>query len=113
HAVLAAGGRMPPCWLAVVTAAIGILLFVNGMRPSRGFTSGRPTLIGSAVVVSCILLALWLISPSYFEMATTSHGVASHATGSKQPSQSKPHQSVSPKVLADSAPNEVVDMSGP
>jgi hypothetical protein len=112
-AVLVASGRMPPLWLAVVTAAIGILLFVNGMRPSRGFTSGRPTLIGSAIVVSCVLLALWLISPSYFEMATTSHGVASHATGSKQPAQSKPHQSVSPKVLADSAPNEVVDMSGP
>ena len=34
-AVLVASGRMPPLWLAVVTAAIGILLFVNGMRPVR------------------------------------------------------------------------------
>src|ERR1700744_4402569 len=101
-AVLVASGRMPPLWLAVVTAAIGILLFVNGMRPARGFTSGRPTLIGSAMVVSCILLALWLVSPSYFEMATTSHnGAASHTTGSKPPAQTTPHQSVSPRVLAD------------
>src|ERR1700761_4702789 len=53
-AVLVASGRMPPLWLAVVTAAIGILLFVNGMRPARSFTSGRPTLIGSAIVVTCI-----------------------------------------------------------
>ncbi len=114
-AVLVASGRMPPLWLAVVTAAIGILLFVNGMRPARGFTSGRPTLIGSTIVVTCILLALWLVSPSYFEMATTSHiahAVASHTIGSKPQLQGAAHQSVSPKVLADSAPNEVVDMSG-
>lgn len=113
-AVLVASGRMPPLWLAVVTAAIGIFLFVNGMRPVRGFTSGRPMLIGSATVVTCILLALWLVSPSYFEMATTSriaHAVASRARHVTQ-SPSSPQQSVSPRVLADSAPNEVVDMSG-
>ena len=113
-AVLVASGRMPPLWLAVVTAAIGIFLFVNGMRPVRGFTSGRPMLIGSATVVTCILLALWLVSPSYFEMATTSriaHAVASRARRVTQ-SPSSPQQSVSPRVLADSAPNEVVDMSG-
>lgn len=108
-AVLVASGRMPPLWLAVVTAAIGILLFVNGMRPVRGYTSGRPMLIGSAIVVTCILLALWLVSPSYFEMATTSriaHAVASRARRVTQsPS--------SPKVLADNQPNEVVDESEP
>jgi hypothetical protein len=108
-AVLVASGRMPPLWLAVVTAAIGILLFVNGMRPVRGFTSGRPTLIGSAIVVACVLLALWLVSPSYFEMATTSriaHAVASRARRVTQsPS--------SPKVLADNQPNEVVDETAP
>src|SRR5580658_3050014 len=96
-AVLVASGRMPPLWLAIITAAIGILLFVNGMRPVRGFTSGRPALIGSAVVVTCILLTLWLVSPSYFEMATTSriaHAVASRARRVTQsPS--------SPQVLAD------------
>src|ERR1700753_2349265 len=96
-AVLVASGRMPPLWLAVVTAALGILLFVNGMRPVRGFTSGRPMLIGSTVVVTCILLALWLVSPSYFEMATTSriaHGIATRARRVTQsPS--------SPQVLAD------------
>ena len=107
-AVLVASGRMPPLWLAVVTAAIGILLFVNGMRPVRGFTSGRPTLIGSAIVVTCILLALWLVSPSYFEMATTSriaHAVASRARGVAKPPSS-------PRVLADNQPDEVVDESG-
>jgi hypothetical protein len=106
-AVLVASGRMPPLWLAVVTAAIGILLFVNGMRPVRGFTSGRPALIGSAGVVLCILLALWLVSPSYFEMATTSHlahAVAAHTLGSKARSAQPPS---SPQVLADSAPNGV------
>ena len=96
-AVLVASGRMPPLWLAIITAAIGILLFVNGMRPVRGFTSERPALIGSTIVVTCILLALWLISPSYFEMASTSriaHAVASRARRVTQsPS--------SPQVLAD------------
>jgi DnaJ domain len=106
-AVLVASGRMPPLWLAVVTAAIGILLFVNGMRPVRGFTSGRPTLIGSAIVVTCILLALWLISPSYFEMATTSR--IAHAVASRARNVAKPPSS--PKVLADNQPNEVVDES--
>jgi hypothetical protein len=113
-AVLVASGRMPPLWLAVVTAAIGILLFVNGMRPVRGFTSERPALIGSAGVVACILLALWIVSPSYFEMATTSHlahAVAAHTLGSKARSAAQPPSS--PQVLADTAPNEVVDESGP
>jgi hypothetical protein len=113
-AVLVASGRMPPLWLAVVTAAIGILLFVNGMRPVRGFTSTRPTLIGSTIVVACLLLALWLVSPSYFEMATTSriaHAVAAHTIGSKP--HGTPQQSSSPRVLADGAPDEIVDMSAP
>jgi hypothetical protein len=105
-AVLVASGRMPPLWLAVVTAAIGILLFVNGMRPVRGFTSGRPALIASAGVVMCLLLALWLVSPSYFEMATTSHiARAVSRLGSKARPATQP--SSSPQVLADSAPNEV------
>jgi DnaJ domain len=107
-AVLVASGRMPPLWLAVVTAAIGILLFVNGMRPVRGFISERPALIGSAVVVSCILLALWLVSPSYFEMATSSHlshAVAAHSIESKSRGAAQPPSS--PQVLADSAPNGV------
>jgi hypothetical protein len=96
-AVLVASGRMPPLWLAVVTAAIGIFLFVNGMRPVRGFTSGRPMLIGSATVVTCILLALWLVSPSYFEMATTSRIAHAVATRARRVTQSPS----SPQVLAD------------
>jgi DnaJ domain len=107
-AVLVASGRMPPLWLAIITAAIGILLFVNGMRPVRGFTSERPALIVSAVTVTCILLALWLVSPSYFEMATTSriaHAVASRARRVTQsPS--------SPQVLADGSAAEAPGESG-
>jgi hypothetical protein len=107
-AVLVASGRMPPLWLAIITAAIGILLFVNGMRPVRGFTSGRPALIGSTVVVTCILLTLWLVSPSYFEMATTSriaHAVASRARRVTQsPS--------SPQVLADGSVAESLGGNG-
>jgi hypothetical protein len=108
-AVLVASGRMPPLWLAVVTAAIGILLFVNGMRP-RPYSNGRPALVGSAVVVTCILLTLWLVSPSYFEMATTSriaHAVAAHTIGSKARNAAQP-----PKVLADNPVDAVVDLSG-
>src|SRR5580704_5582062 len=108
-AVLVASGRMPPLWLAIITAAIGILLFVNGMRPVRGFTSGRPALIGSAVTVTCILLTLWLVSPSYFEMATTSR--IAHAVASRARRVAKPPSS--PKVLANNQPDEVVDESGP
>src|SRR5580692_12962613 len=108
-AVLVASGRMPPLWLAIITAAIGILLFVNGMRPVRGFTSGRPALIGSAVTVTCVLLALWLVSPSYFEMATTSR--IAHAVASRARNVAKPPSS--PKVLANNQPDEVVDESGP
>jgi DnaJ domain len=108
-AVLVASGRMPPLWLAIITAAIGILLFVNGMRPVRGFTSGRPALIGSAVTVTCILLTLWLVSPSYFEMATTSriaHAVASRARRVTQsPS--------SPRVLADGSAATAVGENAP
>src|ERR1700733_6247312 len=106
--ILVASGRMPPLWLAIITAAIGILLFVNGMRPVRGFTSGRPALIGSAITVTCILLTLWLVSPSYFEMATTSriaHAVASRARRVTQsPS--------SPQVLADGSVAGSIGESG-
>jgi DnaJ-like protein len=108
-AVLVASGRMPPLWLAIITAAIGILLFVNGMRPVRGFTSERPALIGSAITVTCILSALWLVSPSYFEMATTSriaHAVASRARRVTQsPS--------SPQVLADGSTAEGLGENAP
>src|ERR1700722_2327783 len=108
-AVLVASGRMPPLWLAIITAAIGILLFVNGMRPVRGFTSERPALIGSTIVVTCILLALWLISPSYFEMATTSriaHAVASRARSVTQ-------SPTSPQVLADGSAVGVLGENAP
>src|ERR1700722_3452262 len=48
-------------------------------------------------------------------MATTSHiahAVASHTIGSKPPANNSTRLSVSPRALADSAPNEVVDRSG-
>src|ERR1700722_2431140 len=108
-AVLVASGRMPPLWLAIITAAIGILLFVNGMRPVRGFTSERPALIGSTIVVTCILLALWLISPSYFEMATTSRIAPAGASRARSVTQSP----TSPQVLADGSAVGVLGENAP
>jgi DnaJ domain len=64
--------RMPPVWLAAVTAGLGILFFVNGMRPvAPRISSGRPALLASAGVVVIVLLGLWLLSPSYLEIATS------------------------------------------
>src|ERR1700732_2797598 len=64
--------RMPPVWLAAVTAGLGILFFVNGMRPiAPNISSGRPALLASAGVVVIVLLGLWLLSPSYLEIATS------------------------------------------
>jgi len=67
--------RMPPVWLAAVTAGLGILFFVNGMRPvAPSISSGRPALLVSAGVVVIVLLGLWLLSPSYLEIATSRGG---------------------------------------
>jgi hypothetical protein len=71
-AALVWSGRMPPIWLAAVTASLGILSFVNGMRPiATTITSGRTPLLITAGLVAIVLFSLWLLSPSYFDMATS------------------------------------------
>src|ERR1700730_16565720 len=71
-AALVWSGRMPPIWLAAVTASLGILSFVNGMRPvATTITSGRTPLLITAGLVAIVLFSLWLLSPSYFDIATS------------------------------------------
>jgi hypothetical protein len=80
-AVLVWSGRVPPVWLATITAGLGILSFVNGMRPVYGtITSGRTPLLVTAGLVAFVLLALFLLSPSYFDIAS------SRVAGSSPPS---------------------------
>jgi hypothetical protein len=79
--------RMPPVWLAAVTAGLGILFFVNGMRPvAPSISSGRPALLASAGVVVIVLVGLWLLSPSYLEIATSrgNSAIASSAAVNKK-----------------------------
>ena len=71
-AALVWSGRMPPVWLATITAGLGILSFVNGMRPVYGtITSGRTPLLVTAGLIAIVLLALLLLSPSYFDFASS------------------------------------------
>src|ERR1700722_1390081 len=80
-AVLVWSGRVPPVWLATITAGLGIFFFVNGMRPVYGtITSGRTPLLVTAGLVAFVLLALFLLSPSYFDIAS------SRVAGSSPPS---------------------------
>jgi DnaJ domain len=68
--VLVWDDRTPPLWLAALTACLGILSFVNGMRPNAStITSGRTALILSAILVAGVLFSLWVLSPSYLEIA--------------------------------------------
>jgi curved DNA-binding protein CbpA len=67
--VLVSSGRVPPWWLAAVTACLGVLSFMNGMRPRTGsISSGRIGLIVCAIVICGISISLWAVSPSYFEI---------------------------------------------
>jgi DnaJ domain len=71
-AVLVWSGRVPPVWLATITAGLGILSFVNGMRPVYGtITSGRTPLLVTAGLIVVVLFALFLLSPSYFDIASS------------------------------------------
>ncbi len=68
--VLVWSDRVPPLWLAIVTACLGILSFMNGMRPNAStISSGRTALILSAILVLIALASLWMLSPSYLEIA--------------------------------------------
>jgi hypothetical protein len=109
-AVLVWSGRVPPVWLATITAGLGILSFVNGMRPVYGtMTSGRTPLLVTAGLVAVVLLALFLLSPSYFDIASSrvagSSPSASSAMKSTQRDAAARHAAPSPTVA-------VVDESG-
>ena len=109
-AVLVWSGRVPPVWLATITAGLGILSFVNGMRPVYGtITSGRTPLLVTAGLVAVVLLALFLLSPSYFDIASSrvagSSPSPSSAMKSTQRAAAARHATPSPTVA-------VVDESG-
>jgi hypothetical protein len=109
-AALVWSGRMPPVWLATITAGLGILSFVNGMRPVYGtITSGRTPLLVTAGLIAVVLLALFLLSPSYFDLASSrvagSSPSPSSAMKSAQRAAAARHATPSPTVA-------VVDESG-
>lgn len=109
-AALVWSGRMPPVWLATITAGLGILSFVNGMRPVYGtITSGRTPLLVTAGLIAVVLLALFLLSPSYFDLASSrvagSSASPSNVMKSAQRAGAARHATPSPTVA-------VVDESG-
>jgi hypothetical protein len=108
-AALVWSGRMPPVWLATITAGLGILSFVNGMRPVYGtITSGRTPLLITAGVIAIVLLALFLLSPSYFDIARSrvaGSSPPSNVTKNAQPAAASGRGTPSPTVA-------VVDESG-
>jgi hypothetical protein len=82
-AALVWSGRMPPIWLATITASLGILFFVNGMRPiAANITSGRRPLLISAGFIAIVLFSLWLLSPSYLEIAISRVANTAQSAGS-------------------------------
>jgi DnaJ domain len=77
---LVSSGRVPPLWLAIVTACLGILSFMNGMRPNAStISSGRTALVLSAILVVVALASLWALSPSYLEIAIAHRAEAAAA----------------------------------
>jgi DnaJ domain len=109
--VLVWSGRMPPLWLAAITACLGILSFLNGMRPNASkISGGRTALIVSTVLLSGILVTLWLASPSYLDIAILAHR-ADKAAARLYKSQAPPRPSAS-QVSADGPSVAVVDQGG-
>jgi hypothetical protein len=108
-AALVWSGRMPPVWLATITAGLGILSFVNGMRPVYGtITSGRTPLLVTTGLIAIVLLALLLLSPSYFDLASSrvaGSSPPSNVTKNAQGAAASRHAKPSPTVA-------VVDESG-
>jgi hypothetical protein len=92
-ALLVWDDRTPPLWLAAITAVLGILSFMNGMRPKPStITSGRTALILSAILVAGVLFSLWVLSPSYLEIAIAhkAEAAASRIYRRKNPPQPSP-----------------------
>jgi hypothetical protein len=108
--VLVWSGRVPPLWLAIVTASLGILSFMNGMRPNAStISSGRTALILSAILVVIALASLWLLSPSYLEIALARR--AENAASRLYKPKTAPRPAAS-HIAADGPTVAVVDESG-
>jgi hypothetical protein len=109
--VLVSSGRVPPWWLAAVTACLGVLSFMNGMRPrASSISSGRSALILSAILIGGLSLSLWLFSPSYFEIGTLARR-ADVAAARLYKSKKNPRPTTA-NVAAETPAQVVVDESG-
>ena len=103
---------MPPLWLAIVTACLGILSFMNGMRPNAStISSGRTALVLSAVLVVVALASLWALSPSYLEIAIAHRAEAAAAKLYKSRNAPQPQPAAS-HVAAEGPTVAVVDENG-
>jgi hypothetical protein len=109
---LVSSGRVPPLWLAIVTACLGILSFMNGMRPNAStISSGRTALVLSAVLVVVALASLWALSPSYLEIAIAHRAEAAAAKLYKSRNAPQPQPAAS-HVAAEGPTVAVVDENG-
>jgi DnaJ domain len=84
--------RMPPFWLAALTACFGILCFLHGMRPKATglIGSGKKPLAISAAIFVAIFLALCLFSPPSNEAPLVTRYVAPALAGSSRANASHP-----------------------
>jgi len=109
--VLVSSGRVPPWWLAAVTACLGVLSFMNGMRPrASAISRGRGALILSAILIGGLSLSLWLFSPSYLEIGTLARR-ADVAAARLYKSKKNPRPPAA-NVAADTPAQAVVDENG-
>ncbi len=108
--VLVSSGRVPPLWLAIATACLGILSFMNGMRPNAStISSGRTALILSAILMVIALASLWALSPSYLEIAIARRAEAAAAKLYKSKNAPQP---AAASIGAKGPTVAVVDQSG-
>jgi hypothetical protein len=84
--------RMPPFWLAAITACFGILSFMHGMRPKATtlIGSGTKPLAISAGVFVAIFFSLWLFSPPSDEVPLITRYVAPALAGASKAKASHP-----------------------
>jgi DnaJ domain len=112
--VLVWSDRVPPLWLAIVTACLGILSFMNGMRPNAStISSGRTALILSTILVLIALASLWMLSPSYLEIAIAHRAEAAASKVYKLKKTARPTAapSESPKVTVTDESGEEAEWS--
>jgi hypothetical protein len=84
--------RMPPFWLAAITACFGILSFMHGMRPKATtlIGSGTKPLAISAGVFVAIFFSLWLLSPPSDEVPLITRYVVPALAGASRAKASHP-----------------------